>query len=313
MGLPKLAVIIPCFNEREVIGETLRRVFKVLGELEEKALVSKESYVLVVDDGSKDGTWEVIRGLKSKYGNKLKGIKLRRNFGHQNALLCGMLESEYDVAITMDADLQDPPELIEEMVKLYHGGYEIIYGVRRERDVDSNFKRISASLFYNLMERMGVRIVKNHADFRLVSREVVETLREFKEVNLFLRALFPYLGFKGKELYYRRRERFAGKSKYPITKMVSFALEGITSFSVAPLRLILFSGFVLFLVATLLSLWAVGVKIMGRSIPGWFSIALPLYLLNGINLMAIGIVGEYVGKIYMEVKRRPRYLIEERL
>ncbi len=313
MKTPLLAVIMPCYNEEEVLPQSVPKVLAVLNDMVREGLVREDSYVLLVDDGSVDATWEVIKNLKEKFGNKLKALKLSRNFGHQNALLCGLLECDYDIAITLDADLQDPPELMKEMVLKYLQGYKIIYGVRKERKVDSFFKRTTAKLFYKLMSLLGTPIIENHADYRLISKEVKEILKDMKEVNLFLRGLIPYMGLKWTKVEYERKKRIAGKTKYSLKKMVSFAWEGITSFSIMPLRLITFLGFIIFLTSLIMSVWAVIVKFMGKSIAGWLSIVLPMYIIGGLNLFFIGIIGEYIGKIYMEVKRRPRYIIEEKL
>ncbi len=313
MKAPLLAIIMPCYNEEEVLPESVPRVLAVLENIVKEGLVREDSYVLLVDDGSVDATWEVIKDLKKKFNNRIKAFKLSRNFGHQSALLCGLLECDYDIAITLDADLQDPPELIKEMVLKYLQGYKIVYGVRKERKVDSFFKRTTAKAFYKLMSLLGTPVIENHADYRLISKEVKEILKDMKEVNLFLRGLIPYIGFKGAKVEYERKRRIAGKTKYSLKKMVSFAWEGITSFSIIPLRLITFLGFIIFLTSLIMSIWAIFVKLMGKSIAGWLSIVLPMYIIGGLNLFFLGIIGEYIGKIYTEVKRRPRYIIEEKL
>ncbi len=313
MSLPKLAVIVPSYNEADVLPKSIPKILSVLRDLKNKGLVSHDSYVIIVDDGSTDGTWEVIKSLSEKYGDEVKAFKLSRNFGHQSALLCGLLESDYDVAITIDADLQDPPEVMEEMVRRYHEGFKVVYGVRRDRSVDSAFKRSTAGAFYKFMRSIGVRLVENHADYRLISREVRDVLANMDEVNLFLRGLIPYVGFRSTEVYYERAKRVAGETKYPLRKMISFAWEGITSFSTLPLRIITVVGFFIFVASLLMSIWAVFVKLSGRSIAGWLSVVLPMYMIGGLNLFFIGIIGEYVGKIYMETKRRPRYIVEEKI
>ncbi len=313
MSLPRLAVIVPSYNEAEVLPKSIPEIISVLRDLKSKGLVSQDSYVLIVDDGSTDGTWEVVKSLSEKYGEEVRAFRLSRNFGHQSALLCGLLEGDYHIAITIDADLQDPPEVMEEMVKRYHEGFKVVYGVRKDRSVDSAFKRATAGAFYKFMRSVGVKLIENHADYRLISREVRDVLAGMEEVNLFLRGLIPYVGFKSTEVYYERAKRVAGETKYPLRKMLSFAWEGITSFSTLPLRIITIVGFLIFVASLLMSVWAVFVKLSGRSIAGWLSVVLPMYMIGGLNLFFIGIIGEYVGKIYMETKRRPRYIVEERL
>ena len=313
MSLPRLAVIVPSYNEAEVLPKSIPEIISVLRDLKSKGLVSQDSYVLIVDDGSTDGTWEVVKSLSEKYGEEVRAFRLSRNFGHQSALLCGLLEGDYHIAITIDADLQDPPEVMEEMVKRYHEGFKVVYGVRKDRSVDSAFKRATAGAFYKFMRSIGVKLIENHADYRLISREVRDVLAGMEEVNLFLRGLIPYVGFKSTEVYYERAKRVAGETKYPLRKMLSFAWEGITSFSTLPLRIITIVGFLIFVASLLMSVWAVFVKLSGRSIAGWLSVVLPMYMIGGLNLFFIGIIGEYVGKIYMETKRRPRYIVEERL
>jgi len=256
-----------------------------------KGWISEESFIAFVDDGSKDRTWNIIQELHLKHPKRVKGIKLSRNCGHQNALMAGMLSFDYDACVTMDADLQDPPEVIEKMVEKYKEGYEIVYGVRSKRDTDTMFKRKTAEIFYKLMRILGVELVNNHADFRLMGKRAVNALSEFKESNLFLRGIIPYLGFKSTKVFYERRKRAGGESKYTLGKMISFAWEGITS----------------------LSLWALYLKLSGKSVAGWTSIVLSLYILGGLNILFLGIIGEYIGKTYIETKKRPRYIVEEKL
>jgi glycosyltransferase involved in cell wall biosynthesis len=307
----KLSIVLPCYNEEEVLLETSSRMLSLLSLLTEKEKISKESLIYFVDDGSKDRTWHIIEELASKNAN-IKGIKLSRNRGHQNALLAGLFTAEGDALVSIDADLQDDVEAIEQMVDEYNSGSEIVYGVREERKTDTAFKRITAEGFYKVMHLMGVDIVFNHADYRLLSRNVVEHLKEYKEVNLFLRAMVPLVGFKSSNVYYERAERFAGESKYPLKKMLSFAWDGITSFSIMPLRFITATGFILFIVTILMTAWILGTKLFtDNAIPGWASTVLPIYFIGGVQVLSIGIVGEYIGKIYMETKGRPRFIIEK--
>ena len=313
METPLLAIIVPCYNEEDALPRTAPRLLEVLGSLIDRGLVSKDSYLLFVDDGSEDGTWEYLRSLASSRQGRVRAIKLSRNFGHQNALLCGLLEADYDVAVSIDADLQDPPELIEEMVKKYGEGYKVVYGVRKDRSVDSPLKRLSAEAFYWLMRKLGTGVIRNHADFRLISKDVKRVLEGMGEVNLFLRGMVPFVGFPSTTVEYERRRRIAGKTKYPLRKMIAFAWEGISSFSIVPLRVITITGFLIFIASLFMTFWAIAVKISGKSIAGWLSVVLPMYILGGLNLFFLGILGEYIGKIYMETKRRPRYVVEERL
>ncbi len=313
METPLLAIIVPCYNEEDALPRTAPRLLEVLGSLIDRGLVSKDSYLLFVDDGSEDGTWEYLRSLASSRQGRVRAIKLSRNFGHQNALLCGLLEADYDIAVSIDADLQDPPELIEEMVKKYREGYKVVYGVRKDRSVDSPLKRLSAEAFYWLMRKLGTGVIRNHADFRLISKDVKRVLEDMGEVNLFLRGMVPFVGFPSATVEYERRRRIAGKTKYPLRKMIAFAWEGISSFSIVPLRVITITGFLIFIASLFMTFWAIAVKISGKSIAGWLSVVLPMYILGGLNLFFLGILGEYIGKIYMETKRRPRYVVEERL
>lgn len=309
----KLSIVIPCYNEEEVLHETSQKLVDLLRSLIEKEKIDIQSQICFVDDGSIDNTWQIIEELSSKYSS-ITGIKLSRNRGHQNALLAGLFSVEGDIVISMDADLQDDITIIEDMIDLYVKDNEIVYGVRRERKTDSTFKRVTAEGFYKLMYIMGVDIVYNHADYRLMSRRAIEHLKEFKEVNLFLRAMVPLMGFKSENVYYDRAERFAGESKYPLKKMLSFAWDGITSFSVMPLRFISAIGFLIFTLTLIMSIWVLGVKLFSDvAVPGWASTVLPIYFIGGVQLLSIGIVGEYIGKIYMETKERPRFIIEKRI
>ena len=309
---PTLGIIVPCFNERDVIELTMQSLLSVLGDLIGKGKITPASFVAFVDDGSVDRTWEAISGA-AKSARQVRALKLSANRGHQFALLAGidMYSPAADVIVSIDADLQDDVAAIERMVDEYRRGNDVVYGVRRRRSTDSFFKRNTALFFYHLMRILGVGIVSNHADFRLMSRRACQALSRFTEENLFLRGIVPMLGFTHSVVYYDRKVRAAGSTKYPIFKMLSFAWEGITSFSVAPLRLVTIAGFALFVLSIGGALFAVFSRLFLSVVPGWESIVLPMYLLGGIQLLALGIIGEYLGKVYREVKRRPRYIVED--
>ena len=308
--LPSLTIVVPCYNEEDVLPETQIRLLRVLDELEEKKLINNESQIVFVDDGSKDKTWQLIESA-SETNKRINGLKLSRNRGHQNAVLAGMLTVTGDIIITIDADLQDDLEAIEKMVLAHNQGAAIVYGVRKKRETDTPFKRITAEGYYKLLAKFGVEIVFNHADYRLMSRRVIEALREYNEVNLFLRGIIPQLGYQTAIVYYDRNERFAGESKYPIGKMLALAWQGITSFSTTPLRMITTLGFLISAGSFAFTIWAIGIRIFSdQAVPGWASTVVPIYLLGGIQLLCIGIIGEYLGKIYTETKKRPRYSIE---
>ncbi|MEA3523355.1 MAG: glycosyltransferase family 2 protein [Campylobacterota bacterium] len=307
----QLTIVLPSYNEEEVLNETSSRLLALFEKLIANKKIDDTSRICFVDDGSKDKTWSIIEELSSKYLH-VSGIKLSRNRGHQNALLAGLFTVEGDIVISIDADLQDDIEIIEEMIDSYNDNNDIVYAVRKERTTDTAFKRATAEGFYKLMHLMGVDIVFNHADYRLTSRRAIEELKKFKEVNLFLRAMVPLVGFKSSSVYYDRAERFAGESKYPLKKMLSFAWDGVTSFSVMPLRFITATGFLIFIATLMMSTWVLGVKLFSEeAVPGWASTVLPIYFIGGIQVLSIGIVGEYIGKIYMETKERPRYIIEK--
>ena len=309
-----LYIVVPCYNEEEVINETTKRLKEKLNKLIKNKIISKNSRVLYVNDGSKDKTWTLIKDI-NKNEELFTGISLSRNKGHQNALVAGLLTAKQyaDVVISMDADLQDDINTIDEMLKKYYDGNEIVYGVRSSRKKDTWFKKNTAEAFYKLMNIMGVEIVFNHADYRLTSKRVLESFNEYKEVNLFLRGIFPIIGFKNDIVYYERNERFAGKSKYPLKKMLNFAWDGITSFSVKPIRLILSLGIIIFAVSLIITLYCLIVKILGKTVPGWTFLACSMWLLGGIQMLSLGIIGEYIGKVYSETKARPRYIISEDL
>lgn len=308
---PTLAIVIPCYNEEEVLPETRRRIAGLIQGLIETGKISRDSAIYFVDDGSRDGTWPLIEQFASE-DRHVAGIKLSRNRGHQNALLAGLSTAKGDAVVSVDADLQDDIGAISEMVDRFLAGAEIVYGVRRRRDADSRFKRTTAQLFYWLIRALGAESIHNHADYRLMSRRAVASLMQYREVNLYLRGIVPLLGFRSEIVYYERAQRFAGESKYPLRKMIALAFEAITSFSVVPLRLITFIGFMVFFGTIVVSIWALWVRfISDNAVPGWTSVVLPMYFLGGIQIFCIGMLGEYLGKTYAEVKARPRYLIEK--
>jgi glycosyltransferase involved in cell wall biosynthesis len=305
-----LSIVVPCYNEQEVLPETAKRLLVSIEHLQAKGKISGNSHVLFVDDGSRDETWMIIERLAAAHPT-IRGIKLSRNRGHQNALLAGLYSATGDIVISIDADLQDDLAAIEHMVDAHRAGADVVYGVRIQRDSDTIFKRLSAECYYRLLAFMGVEIVFNHADYRLLSRRVIESLKRFGETNLFLRGIIPQLGYPSSVVYYERAERFAGESKYPVRKMLAFAWEGITSFSAAPLRLITGLGVLVSICSFAFILWAIWIRLFTDSaVPGWASTVLPIYLIGGVHLLCVGIVGEYLAKIYLETKRRPHFLIE---
>lgn len=307
----RLAIVLPCYNEEEVLPETNRRLLALLSKMHGEGLIGKESSLHYVDDGSKDGTWALIESL-AKADARVHGIKLSRNRGHQPALLAGLMTVEGDALVSIDADLQDDVAVIEQMVLEHIAGAEVVYGVRDSRQTDSIFKRNTALMYYRIMKTMGVDLVHNHADFRLLGRRAVEALRQYGEVNMFLRGIVPMIGYRAVTVKYDRAERFAGVSKYPLRKMLTFAIEGVTSLSVIPLRLITLMGFLVSAFSFAMILFILyGSLVMNAVIPGWASSVVPIYFLGGIQLLSIGILGEYVAKIYLETKQRPRYFIEK--
>lgn len=309
-----LYVVVPCYNEEEVLQETTKELKAKLEKLIKDKVISEKSKVMYVNDGSKDKTWELIKTIKNK--EKLfTGISLSRNRGHQNALLAGLMTAkEYaDIIISMDADLQDDINAIDEMIKKYYEGNEIVYGVRSARKKDTFFKRFTAESFYKVMNKLGVEVVFNHADYRLTSKKVLNDLENFEEVNLFLRGMFPLIGYKSDVVYYERNERFAGESKYPLKKMINFAVDGITSFSVKPIRLILNIGIIIFIISIIMIIYALVNKIIGNTVSGWTFIVCSIWLIAGVQILSLGVIGEYIGKIYNETKRRPKYIIEHNL
>lgn len=308
-----LYIVIPCYNEEQVLEETTKRLTSKLDEMIKKSIISKNSRIMYVNDGSKDLTWDLIEKL-NKNNKYVTGVKLSRNRGHQNALLAGLMTAKEmaDVVISMDADLQDDIEVIDKFIDEYQKGCDIVYGVRSSRKKDTFFKRTTAQIYYKLMSKLGVDIIYNHADYRLMSKRALKELEGFKEVNLFLRGIVPLLGFKTSIVTYERNERFAGVSKYPLRKMLAFAIEGILSFSVKPLRIITNSGlFIAFISLLLLIYVLISHFITGNTVQGWTTIIVLICFFSGFQIICIGIIGEYIGKIYSETKQRPRFIIEE--
>lgn len=309
---PVLAIVIPCFNEAEVLPATSPAFEAKIEELVGLGMVSARSYVLFVDDGSSDATWSVIEGLAAD-GGVFRGIKLSRNRGHQNALLAGLMEvrGKCDISISIDCDGQDDIDAMNKMVEAYRAGAEVVYGVRSSRKTDTAFKRGSAQAFYKLLSGMGAETVYNHADYRLLSNKVLDALSQFEEVNLFLRGMVPLVGFNSTSVYYERHERVAGESHYPLRKMIALAVDGITSLSVKPIRLITLLGITVSIVSFIGVIWAIATALMGNSVAGWASLVCVLCLLSGVQLLSIGVIGEYVGKTYLETKHRPRFIVSQ--
>jgi glycosyltransferase involved in cell wall biosynthesis len=309
----KLAFVVPCYNEEAVLPATLERLCALLTRLHMDRLVHSDSNLLFVDDGSRDRTWELLRAAGAADA-RVQAVRLSRNCGHQRALLAGLLEAQADAVVSIDADLQDDLEAVVEMVAAARKGADIVYGVRRLRSSDTAFKRTTAQMYYRLLALFGVEIVFNHADFRLMSRRAIEALGQFRESNLFLRGMVPQLGFTTTVVYYERHERLAGESKYPLRRMLSLAWEGVTSFSVVPLRFISVLGLMTCMGAVALGLWALALGLFTtRAVPGWTSTVGPLAFIGGVQLLSLGVIGEYVGKIYLETKRRPPYFVAERV
>lgn len=309
-----LYVVIPCYNEEDVLLETQQRLTNKLKKMIEEGSISEKSRIVFVDDGSKDHTWEIIRDLYET-NPYVMGIKSSRNRGHQNTLLEGLMtvKADCDMAVSMDADLQDDIEVLDEFVRKYYEGCDIVYGVRSARKTDTWFKRVTAEGFYKIMGIMGVNIVYNHADYRLMSRRALDELENFKEVNLFLRGIVPMIGFKTDVVEYERNERFAGESKYPLKKMISFAIDGMTSLSIKPIRFITTMGMLLFVISVVLLVYYLIGYCMGKTIQGWVTLVISIWGIGGLELLAIGVIGEYIGKIYLETKKRPRYIVDEYL
>lgn len=309
-----LYLVIPCYNEEEVLHETAKRLLEKITTMMKNELVSNESKILFVNDGSKDKTWSIIEELHSA-NNIFSGVNLSRNRGHQNALLAGLMTAKElaDMTISLDADLQDDVDVIDKFVEQYYDGSDVVYGVRSSRQTDTFFKRTTALTFYKLMSGLGGEMVYNHADYRLMSKRALEGLSEFKEVNLFLRGMVPLIGYKHTIVEYERHERFAGESKYPLKKMIAFALDGITSLSVKPIRIITGLGFSIFFLSVIALIYSFIVNLLGNTTTGWTSLTISIWMLGGIQLLSLGVIGEYVGKMYNETKRRPRFIIADKL
>lgn len=310
---PRLYIVIPCYNEEEVLPITCKMFQAKIHRLIEGGKIAGDSRILFVDDGSNDSTWEIISEL-ARENPVFTGIRQSRNRGHQNAVLAGLMEAKdlCDITISIDCDGQDDIDAMDAMVDAYHDGCEIVYGVRSSRETDTAFKRITAQSFYKLLNAMGVETVYNHADYRLISSRVLQEFSGFKEVNLFLRGMLPLVGFKSTCVPYARHERLAGKSKYPLRKMLALAFEGITSLSIQPLRLIMGLGGIIAVLSFVGVVWSVIVALLDKSVPGWASMTSIICFIGGVQLICLGILGEYIGKIYLEVKQRPRYIISER-
>lgn len=311
--VPILYIVIPCYNEEKVLPITSGQFRAKICKLIELGKIAEESRILFVNDGSKDKTWEIILGLarEDKY---FCGISQSRNRGHQNAVLAGLMEvkNKCDITISIDCDGQDDINAMDQMIDEYMNGYEIVYGVRSSRETDTAFKRITAQGFYKFLNIMGVEVVYNHADYRLLSARVLEEFADFKEVNLFLRGMIPLVGFKSTSVYYERHKRLAGESHYPLKKMLELAFDGVTSLSVKPIRMITMLGFLIAIISFIAVIWVIVTVIQGDAVPGWASMMCIICFLSSIQLISLGVIGEYIGKIYMEVKARPRYIISER-
>ena len=308
---PILSLVIPCFNEEEALPSTAEILTAKLAKLIQNGQINRRSFLCFVDDGSSDATWEIISRLHDE-NSSILGIKLASNSGHQNALLCGLLavKEKSDITVSIDADLQDDIDAIDEMIEKYLDGCDIVYGVRSSRKKDTFFKRFTAESFYKIMQLLGGKVVFNHADYRLMSHRALNALERYEEVNLFLRGIVPMLGFKTAQVAYARRERTAGQSKYPLRKMVSFAVQGITSLSVKPMRMIAAAGFLMFFLSVVMMIYFIVLRLTGHTVAGWATLAVSVWGIGGLIEMSIGICGEYIGKIYLETKRRPRYIIE---
>lgn len=310
---PRLIIVIPCYNEQEVLPITAPQFLAKINQLAAEGLISGDSRVMFVNDGSKDDTWNIIQRL-ADHDEHYIGIAQSRNRGHQNAVLAGLMEAKdmCDITISIDCDGQDDINAMDEMVKAYLEGCEIVYGVRSKRDTDTFFKRFTAESFYKLLNSMGAEVVYNHADYRLISSRALQELAKFKEVNIFLRGMVPLVGFKSTSVYYERSERAAGKSHYPLSKMLALAFDGITSLSIKPIKMIIGMGVIVAFISFIGIIWAVVEAILGKTVMGWASTTCIICFLSGVQLISVGVIGEYIGKIYMEVKQRPRYIISDR-
>lgn len=311
--IPRLIIVIPCYNEQEVLPITAPQFLAKINQLATEGLISGDSRVMFVNDGSKDDTWNIIQQIADQDEHYI-GIAQSRNRGHQNAVLAGLMEAKdmCDITISIDCDGQDDINAMDEMVKAYLEGCEIVYGVRSKRDTDTFFKRFTAESFYKLLNSMGAEVVYNHADYRLISSRALQELAKFKEVNIFLRGMVPLVGFKSTSVYYERSERAAGKSHYPLSKMLALAFDGITSLSIKPIKMIIGMGVIVAFISFIGIIWAVVEAILGKTVMGWASTTCIICFLSGVQLISVGVIGEYIGKIYMEVKQRPRYIISDR-
>ncbi len=312
--MTKLYIAVPCYNEEEVLPDSAEKLRVKLRKMMDEGKIDYDSRIVFIDDGSKDKTWELIRGLHET-DTIFSGIKLSRNRGHQNALMCGLmtLREEADAVISIDADLQDDIEVFDEMVQRYEEGCDVVYGVRSKRATDTFFKRFTAEGYYKVLDKMGAKVIFNHADFRLMSRRALRAFAEFRETNLFLRGMVPMIGYKSAIVTYERSERLAGESKYPLKKMLALAWEGITSLSTKPIKLITRLGLIIFLVSLVMLIYTLVRFFTGATETGWASLAVSIWAIGGLQMMAIGIIGEYIGKIYLETKHRPRFIVEEYL
>lgn len=310
--MTKLYLAIPCYNEEEVLRDSAEKLLNKYNSMMSEGKITSDSKIVFIDDGSKDKTWSIIKELHNE-NQIFQGIKLSRNRGHQNALLCGLmtLKDKADAVISIDADLQDDINTFDEMVQKYEDGCDVVYGVRSKRETDTFFKRFTAEAFYKILNKMGAKVIFNHADFRLMSRRALEAFSEYRETNIFLRGLVPLIGFKSDIVTYERSERLAGESKYPLKKMLALAWEGITSMSIQPIRMITWLGVIVFSISIIMIIYSLVSFFMGVTVSGWSSLICSLWAIGGLQLLAIGIVGEYIGKIYMETKHRPRYIVEE--
>ncbi|KTI66979.1 glycosyltransferase [Enterobacter kobei] len=311
MEAPVLSIVVPCYNEQDVFSLCLNELSSVLANMMDKGKIDETSHIVFVDDGSKDLTWNLIKE-ESKNNPLVKGVKLSRNKGHQTALMAGLYSCvASDITVSIDADLQDDTAVVEKMVDSYLSGHDIVYGVRNDRTSDSFFKKFTAETFYKVMTKLGVSQVENHADFRLLSKRALDALLQYREQNLYIRGLIPLIGFPSEKVYYSRRERTAGESKYPLRKMLALALEGITSFSVTPLRIVTALGFVISILSSLGIIYTLAQYFMGHTVSGWASVILAVLFIGGVQMLCLGVIGEYIGKIYMESKGRPKYFVEE--
>ena len=309
--MTKLYIAVPCYNEEEVLPDSAEKLREKLRRMMDSGLIGSDSRIVFIDDGSRDKTWELIEELHVR-DSIFSGIKLSRNRGHQNALMCGLmtLKDEADAVISIDADLQDDIEVFDEMVEKYRNGCDVVYGVRSKRETDTFFKRFTAEGYYKVLDKMGAKVIFNHADFRLMSKRALQAFSEFKETNLFLRGMVPMVGYKSDIVTYERSERLAGESKYPLKKMLALAWEGITSLSIQPIRIITWAGLIIFLISLIMVVYSIIAFFAGWTVSGWASTLCSIWALGGLQLLAIGIIGEYIGKIYLEAKRRPRFIVE---